>query len=137
MKWLAPLLSAGILRNIYPENYLSHAHLSARLGHTRTALKEWIEADPVVRGTLEPFNDILTKWTPPVERIPQIREELYRAGRVFYWRFMRPGFRNGQGGMTPEPYFRPDLSAPWEAPDPIPEIYRADFWKDKDPGLTY
>jgi len=27
--------------------------------------------------------------------------------------------------------------APWEAPDPIPEIYRADYWKDKDPGLTY
>lgn len=36
-----------------------------------------------------------------------------------------------------EPFYRPDYSAPWEAPDPIPEIYRADYWQDKDPGLTY
>lgn len=137
MKWLAPLLSGGILRNIYPENYLSAPYLEARLGSSSTTLRAWIEADPARRGTLEPFSDILTKWTPPVERIPEIREELFRAGRVFYYRFMFPGSRNAQGGMTPEPYFRPDLSAPWEATDPIPEIYRADFWKDKDPGLTY
>lgn len=37
----------------------------------------------------------------------------------------------------PRLFYRPDLSAPWEAPDPIPEIYRADDWKDKDPSLTY
>ncbi len=137
MATLAPLIAAGILRNIFPENYLSQPHLDARLGKTRTTLREWIEADPARRGTLERFSDILTKWTPPVEKIPEIREELYRAGRVFYWRFIRPGFRNAQGGMTPEPLFRPDLSAPWEAPEPIPEIYRADYWKDKDSGLTY
>ncbi|MFG0275759.1 MAG: hypothetical protein ACF8QF_11960 [Phycisphaerales bacterium] len=35
-----------------------------------------------------------------------------------------------------EPLHRPDLTAPWEAPDPIPEIFRADFYRDKDPGLT-
>jgi hypothetical protein len=137
MAKLTPLLSAGILRNIYPENYLSTPHLDARLGTSSTTLKQWIEADPAGRGTLDSFSDILTQWTPPIQKIPQIREELYRAGRVFYWRFTRPGFRNGQGGMTPEPLYRPDLSAPWEAPEPIPEIYRADFWKDKDPGLTY
>lgn len=137
METLAPFLAAGILRNVYPENYLSEPHLSARLGRTTTTLRDWIEANPAARGVLEPFSDILTKWTPPVERIPELREELYRAGRVFYWRFMVPGTRNAQGGMTPEPYFRPDLSAPWVAPEPIPEIYRADYWKDKDPGLTY
>jgi hypothetical protein len=136
-KWLNPLLAAGILRNIYPENYLSAPHLNARLGKTSTTLKQWIEADPAGRGTLEPFTDILAKWMPPIEKIAQIREELYRAGRVFHAWFMFPGSRNAQGGMTPEPLYRPDLSAPWEAPDPIPEIYRADFWKDKDPSLTY
>jgi len=137
MKNLAPIIAGGILRNVFPENYLSEPYLQARLGKTGTTLKEWIQADPSTRGALEPFSDILMKWVPPLENIPQIREELYRAGRVFYWRFLRPGFRNAQGGITPEPLYRPDLSAPWEAPDPIPEIYRADYWKDKDPSLTY
>jgi len=133
----AALITGGILRNVFPENYLSEFHLRARLGRTGTTLKDWIQADPTARGTLERFSNILTKWTPPVERIPQIREELYRAGRVFYWRFVIPGTRHAQGDMTPEPFHRPDLSAPWEAPEPIPEIYRADYWKDKDPSLTY
>lgn len=124
---------AGILRDIYPESYLSQTFLNARLGHTRTTLKEWIEADPARRGALEPYTDILTKWTPPVEKIPQIREELFSAGRVYYWQFFCPPGRDGKPG----PFFRPDLSAPWVAPDTIPEIYRADYWKDKDPGLTY
>lgn len=135
---LRPKLDAGILRDIFPENYLSRPHLDARLGQTRTTLKDWIEADPANRGTLERFGDILTKWTPPVEKIPQIREELYRAGRVFYWRWGSAGTRQADGSnFHPEPLYRPDLSAPWEAPDPIPEIYRADYWKDEDPGLTY
>lgn len=132
------VFDTGILRDIYPESYLSEPYLSARLGHSRTTLKQWIEADPSTRGTLEPYTDILTKWTPPIEKIPQIREELYRAGRVFYWRFFCPGHgAPWTDAVTPEPLYRPDLSAPWEAPDPIPEIYRADYWKDKDPGLTY
>jgi hypothetical protein len=94
---------------------------------------------PARRGTLEPYTDLLTKWTPPIEKIHQIREELYRVGRVFYWRFFCPEHRDPDdwSKRIPEPLFRPDLSAPWEAPDPIPEIYRADFWKDKDPALTY
>jgi hypothetical protein len=130
--------SAGLLRDIYPTSYLSRPYLDARLGHSRTTLEQWIKADPGSRGTLEPFTDILTKWTPPVEKIPQIREELYRAGRVFYWRFFSPKHGGWMGiPETIEPLYRPDLSAPWEAPEPIPEIYRADFWKDKDPSLTY
>jgi len=130
---LGPTVDAGILRDVFAENYLAWPHLEASLGNTATTLKQWIEADRASRGTLEPYTDILTKWTPPVEKIPQIREELYRAGRVFYWQFFRPPGAN----RLPGPFFRPDLSAPWEAPDPIPEIYRADYWKDKDPGLTY
>lgn len=131
------LLDAGILRDIFPENYLGRTHLAAKLGHTRTTLREWIEAEPGGRGALEPFSDILTKWIPPIEKIPQIREELYRAGRVYYWRWENVyGLPDGSYAST-DLHYRPDLSAPWEAPEPIPEIYRADYWKDKDPGLTY
>jgi len=94
---------------------------------------------PARRGTLEPYTDLQTKWTPPIEKIHQIREELYRAGRVLSWRFFCPQHVDPDdwSKRIPEPLFRPDLSAPWEAPDPIPEIYRADFWKDKDPALTF
>jgi len=128
----------GQLRDVYPENYLSESYLQARLGKSATTLKEWISADSNYRGTLEPYTDVLTKWTPPIKMIPEIREELYRAGRVFYWRFFCPGHGSvWSTDVKPEPLYRPDLSAPWEAPDPIPEIYRADYWKDKDPGLTY
>jgi len=123
----------GLLRDVYPESYLSQPYLDARLGRSRTTLKEWIEADPARRGSLKPYTDILTKWTPPVEKIPQIREELFRAGRVYFWQFFCPPGANEQPG----PFFRPELSTPWEAPEPIPDIYRADYWKDKDPSLTY
>ncbi|HBS29609.1 MAG TPA: hypothetical protein DEB06_09215 [Phycisphaerales bacterium] len=128
--------AAGILRDIYPHNYLSAPYLDAPIGRTAKTLREWIQDDPVERGTLSPFTDLLTDWAPPVKNIPTIREALYRAGRVFYWRFFCPTERI-EGVDQPEPLFRPDPRAPWEAPDPIPEIYRADYWKDKDPGLTY
>lgn len=128
--------TAGILRDIYPHNYLSSPYLDAPIGKTAMTLREWIQHDPTRRGTLSTYTDLLTEWTPPIEQIPAIREALYRAGRVFYWRFLS-STRRVDGVEQPEPLFRPDLSAPWEAPDPIPEIYRADFWKDKDPGLTY
>jgi hypothetical protein len=129
-------IRSGILRDIYPESYLSESHLSAPIGRSRTTLREWIREQPSIRGTLEPFTDILTKWTPPVNQIPQIREELYRAGRVFYWKFVCSVQGVPGGGTIPEPLYRPDLAAPWEAPDPIPEIYTADFYKGRDPSLT-
>lgn len=64
-----------------------------------------------------------------MERIPALREELYRAGRLFYWRFFDP---SDAMYRTPE-----SLREPWEAPEPIPEIYRESFYADKDPGLVY
>lgn len=129
-------LDSLLLRDIYPQSFVSADYLDAPIGKTAMTLREWIEDESKQRGTLEPFTDILTKWTPPIEKIPQIREELYRAGRVFYWRFFCP-FHQDAKGKRPEPLYRPDPREPWEAPDPIPEIFRADYWKDKDPGLTY
>ena len=132
----ARTFAGGILRDIYPHNYLSEAYLSARIGVSDQTLRDWIEADQASRGILAPFTNTLTDWAPPVARIPQIRESLYRSGRVFYWRFFCPQSPESRG-QRPEPLYRPDPREPWEAPDPIPEIFRADYWKDKDPGLTY
>ncbi|MCB9848121.1 MAG: hypothetical protein H6814_06860 [Phycisphaeraceae bacterium] len=127
-----------LLRDIYPKNYLSESHLSAPIGLTAMTLREWIEDDPVCCGALAQFTDELTEWRPPLERIPEIREGLFRAGRVFYWRFCNPSNWDPElGEHVPEPYKRPDLTAPWEASGPTPEIFTAEFYKDKDPGLTY
>lgn len=131
-------LGSLLLRDIYPRSYLSADYLSAPIGKTAMTLREWIEDDPASRGELKPFTETLTEWAPPVKNIPEIREALYRAGRVFYWRFFCPrNFDPDNSVWVDEVNYRPDPRAPWEAPEPIPEIYRAEFYKDKDPGLVY
>lgn len=117
---------AGLLRDIYPHNFLSTPYLDAPVGGTLVSLREWIEAD-ADRGTLEPFTGALWLWRPVVEHIPAIREALYRAGRVYYWRFFDPS----------DPLYRPNLHEPWVAEGETPEVYQAEFYKDKDPGLIY
>lgn len=130
--------SNQILRDVYPVNYLVQSHLFAPIGLAKLTLREWIEADPIRRGSLNQITEKITEWRTPIKQIPQIREELFRAGRLFYWRFCNPSnWDTTLGEHVPEPYLRPDLSAPWEAPEPIPEIFTAEFYKDKDPGLTY
>jgi len=126
---------SGVLRDVYPRSLLSEAYLAAPVGRSGLSLREWIARDPKARGTLRPFTETLTEWRPPVEQIPSIRESLYRGGRVFYWRFFLS--HHGFVKKIPEPLYRPDLSEPWEAPEPIPEIYRADYYADRDPGLIY
>jgi hypothetical protein len=112
-------------------------------------LREWIEDDPEARGRLRPFTDLLLEWTPPEENIPVIREALFRAGRVFYWRFFNPSNRRrdappilvtglwDQSWQEPEPYLRPNIEEPWEATDPIPDLFREDSYRQKRPDLTY
>jgi len=141
---------AGLLRDIYPHNYLSDECLSMLIGHSGLTLQQWIETEPVERGELHPlYTDALTEWTPPIPNIPLIRERLFRAGRIFYWRFFNPSNRRAdapsmlvtglanRSWQEPDPLYRPNLLQPWEAPEPIPEIYTAEYYKDKDPGLTY
>jgi hypothetical protein len=130
-----------LLSNVYHFNYLSDAHLEAPMGRTAMTLREWIEDDPEGRGTLRPFTTLLTEWAPPEQNIPEIREALFRAGRLFYWRFFNPSNRRkdappvlvtglaDDSWQEPEPYYRPNVDEPWEATDPIPEIFRADFYR--------
>lgn len=143
------IYESGLLRDIYTDNYLREQHLRAPVGRSGLDLRRWIEADPAARGALEPITDEITAWRPPTERIPMIREELFRNGRVFYWKFFLPTRRrqdlagerwvnwDDPANQEPEPFYRADLFEPWESPEPIPEIYRASFYKDKDPGLIY
>lgn len=127
----------GLLRDVYPVSYLSAAYLNAPMGKSRDSLRRWIEADPSRRGELRPCTSTLMRWEPPIQEIPTLREELFRAGRIFYWKFLTPRDPYVAQSRIPHELYRPILADPWQAPDPIPEIYRADFWKDKDPGLTY
>lgn len=144
---------------MYHHNYLSNARLDAPFGKTAVTLREWIEDEPANRGDLRPFTDFLTEWTPPQERIPEIREALFRAGRLFYHRFFkeldydRVISKDGRIAMAsdtpwkddpsylpvtspPERFHRPDIHAPWESPEPIPEMFRAEWYRSLDPSLT-
>ncbi len=142
-----------LLRNVHLRNYLSDAHLDAPFGKSGMSLREWIDADPAERGVLCRYTDTLTEWTPPPGNIPEIRERLFRAGRVFYHRLFKeldydrnvlPSgeivprdyfWKNkiimpGPFVYPPEPFYRPDIRAPWESPEPIPEVFRADYYRE-------
>jgi len=38
--------------------------------------------------------------------------------------------------QEPNPLYRSDPWAPWEAPDAIPEIFRADYHRDNDEAFV-
>lgn len=59
------------------------------------------------------------------ENIPVIRESLFRAGIMFYWRHFDPF----------DPMYR-DFSKPWKPPTEIPEMFRAEFYAGRDPTIT-
>ncbi len=151
-----------LLQDLYSHNYLSPEHLDAPFGKTAMTLREWIESDRAGHGELKPFTEILTEWTPPADRLFELRETLFRAGRLYYHRFFKeldydrvvlPSgvvprddlWRNnikleGVAQYPPEPFYRADILAPWESPEPIPEIFQADFYdrlsKDPDRALS-
>jgi len=144
--WTPEQAGSLLLVGVYSHNYLSNAHLDAPFGKTAMTLREWIESEPSERGELKPFTNTLTEWTPTRENIPEIREQLFRAGRLFYWRFWETVLRPRRPGEPldprdpknhlPGPYYRSDIHAPWEATDPIPEIFRAELNKNADPRVV-
>ncbi|EKE08990.1 MAG: hypothetical protein ACD_16C00227G0010 [uncultured bacterium] len=69
----------GQLRDVYPMNLLSDAHLKEPVfGKT---LKEWIESSPN-HGELKPLTDILWEWWVPENKISAVREELRPTGLI-------------------------------------------------------
>ena len=115
-----------LLRDIYFVNFLGAGYLDAPVGDSGLTLREWIHASSA-RGIVRPFTADLVEWRPPAEEIPAIRESLYRAGRIFYWRFFDPS----------DPLYRSDLLAPWKAVGETPEVYAATFFEQKAPDLIY
>ncbi|MGP1310005.1 MAG: hypothetical protein ACTS27_07405 [Phycisphaerales bacterium] len=129
------------LHDIFPHNYLSIEYLDAPVGHTGQTLREWIEADPPQRGVLSPYTDTLLDWQPPVQNIPMIREHLYKMGRIFSNLFVleKTSWAKAMADrFDPNPLYRPDPYAPWEAPKgvPIPARFLADTYRGMDPSIT-
>jgi hypothetical protein len=73
----------GLLRGVYPRNYLAPAHLDQLVGSMR--LSDWISQD-VGRGTLADIGNRLSLWTVPGDNVLAIERELWAAGIIFDWR---------------------------------------------------
>lgn len=67
----------GLLRDIYPMNLLSEAHLREPV--LGTTLKDWIESSPQY-GELKALTPNLWSWSLSAEEIDQVREALRPTG---------------------------------------------------------
>ncbi|HRK32741.1 MAG TPA: hypothetical protein PLD59_16895 [Tepidisphaeraceae bacterium] len=117
-----------LLRDVYPLSFLSRPYLD--LPVYGTTLERWIRKD-VSRGTLEPLkgNEAISVWRPVPANIPAIREQLFPTGALFFFRYFQD--------WEPDNPWKRDFSKPYRMPkEPIPEIFRADFYKGRDPAVT-
>jgi len=73
----------GVLRGIYPWNFLNTAQLGMPIDGI--SLRQWIERDPH-RGKLEPLNDGSFLWEIEVADLPSVRQVLQKAEIIFDWR---------------------------------------------------
>lgn len=73
----------GLLRGVYPRNYLAQVQLAQRVGEV--ALSEWIVQEPS-RGTLVELGCRLKLWIVPEDNTDSIEKKLWDAGIIFDWR---------------------------------------------------
>lgn len=71
--------SNGLLRDVYPYNYLNDAHLGRRIDGM--PLQEWIQKDEA-RGRLEPIAGLYV-WTLGEDMVPAVRRALGPAGVIW------------------------------------------------------
>jgi hypothetical protein len=71
------ILAAGLLRDVYPLNYLTEIHSSKSLDGT--PLFDWIARDPA-RGTLTQVRPGVWLWRVPEDRCKEVGERLQAAG---------------------------------------------------------
>lgn len=64
----------GLLRDIYPMNFLTQPHLANKVGSQ--TLKDWIEEDSKERGTLNSLTKDMHVWHVPEDKIESVREAL-------------------------------------------------------------
>lgn len=109
-----------LLRDTFPINFLDRSRLDLPI--EGTTLEKWIKAKPDQRGTVEPFNGRVWMWKPVIERIPYIREPLFRAGILHWYGFFSIDDYNQRQVPAPPPgeWFK----IPKETPDMfLPERY--------------
>jgi len=73
----------GLLRDVYPWNFLNASQLSAKIGKQR--LDKWIKADKG-RGELSSITESITLWSLTDTEIEQVRPVLWNAGIIFDWK---------------------------------------------------
>lgn len=73
----ASAIGRSILRDVYPWNFLTDAHLSRSIG--QLALDEWIRSSPE-RGSLLPVSNGIVLWEIADSQIPQVRSSLEAEG---------------------------------------------------------
>jgi hypothetical protein len=72
----------GLLRDVYPWNFLTQPHLIKPVGGF--SLQEWIQRDPR-RGSLNALCDRVSLWEVAESDIPDIRRALRQADVIFDW----------------------------------------------------
>lgn len=70
----------GIIRDVYPHNFLSKAHLGRQI--EGMPFKRWITQDSS-RGDLVALDSGISLWSVPVDRTGTIRARLQREGMIF------------------------------------------------------
>jgi hypothetical protein len=80
---LRRVYSRGLLRGIYPRNYLSQVQRERQVGGQ--TLEAWIGQDSA-RGELTTLTHGITLWRVPPERVQVIEAELWDTGVIFDWR---------------------------------------------------
>lgn len=73
----------GLLRGVYPRNYVAQVHLDRMVGGVR--LSEWITQD-ASRGTLADLGHRLKLWSVDEVNAQAVERELWDAGIIFDWR---------------------------------------------------
>lgn len=73
----------GIIRDVYPWNFLTTSHLKARVNDS--SLQHWIQQDPS-RGSLSSIGNSVWLWEVLEPNIPIVRSTLWNTGIIFNWR---------------------------------------------------
>jgi len=73
----------GLLRDVYPWNFLSRPQLTKEVGGL--PLEQWVRQD-ARRGTVSPLCDGVSLWEVNESDLPQLRSALRNAGIIFDWK---------------------------------------------------
>jgi hypothetical protein len=82
------LYREGLLRDVYPWNFLTRPQLVRQVGSM--PLEGWIRED-ASRGTLSALCEGVSLWEVGEGNIPDVRRALRQAGVIFDWRSYRTG----------------------------------------------